>query len=48
MLNGKPLDSAYLRHQEIVAGGELHFTMQAQPNKDWPGPGAQQPYSMTR
>ena len=34
-LNGKPLDRAFLRHEEIMAGGELHFTMQAQPNKAW-------------
>ncbi|GLQ90815.1 GH92 family glycosyl hydrolase [Dyella flagellata] len=34
-LNGKPLDRVYLKHADILAGGELHFTMQAQPNKDW-------------
>jgi predicted alpha-1,2-mannosidase len=34
-LNGKPLDRVYLRHGEITAGGELHFTMQAEPNHDW-------------
>ena len=34
-LNGKPLDRTYLRHGEIVAGGELHFTMQAEPNREW-------------
>jgi predicted alpha-1,2-mannosidase len=34
-LNGKPLDRVYLRHGEITAGGELHFTMQAEPNRDW-------------
>jgi putative alpha-1,2-mannosidase len=28
-LNGKPLDRVYLHHAEILAGGELHFTMQA-------------------
>ena len=25
--------SRFLRHAEILAGGELHFTMQAAPNK---------------
>ena len=34
-LNGKPLTRTYLRHGEIMAGGELHFVMQAQPNKTW-------------
>jgi hypothetical protein len=24
-----------LRHGQIVAGGELHFTMQAQPASSW-------------
>ncbi|QII29260.1 glycoside hydrolase family 92 protein [Stenotrophomonas maltophilia] len=47
-LNGKPLQRTFLRHDEILAGGELHFTMQAEPNKDWPGQGAQAPYSMSR
>jgi predicted alpha-1,2-mannosidase len=30
-LNGKPLDRAWLRHQEIVSGGRLVLTMAAQP-----------------
>ncbi|GAB2591630.1 GH92 family glycosyl hydrolase [Dyella jejuensis] len=34
-LNGKPLERVYLKHADILAGGELHFTMQAQPNKHW-------------
>jgi putative alpha-1,2-mannosidase len=46
-LNGKPLTRVFLRHQEILAGGELVFTMQAQPNKAWPGAQAQPPYSMS-
>lgn len=47
-LNGKPLQRTFLRHDEILAGGELRFTMQAEPNKAWPGQGAQAPYSMSR
>jgi predicted alpha-1,2-mannosidase len=38
-LNGKPLDRTYLRHAEILAGGELHFAMQAEPDRAW-GEGA--------
>ncbi|KQV62765.1 MULTISPECIES: GH92 family glycosyl hydrolase [unclassified Caulobacter] len=34
-LNGKPLTRAFLKHDEIVAGGELVFTMSATPNKAW-------------
>ncbi|TAM09239.1 MAG: glycoside hydrolase family 92 protein, partial [Rhodanobacter sp.] len=34
-LDGKPLDRVYLRHADILAGGELRFTMQAAPNKTW-------------
>jgi predicted alpha-1,2-mannosidase len=34
-LNGEPLDRVFLRHGEILAGGELHFTMQAKPDRAW-------------
>ena len=44
-LDGKPLDRAYLRHDEILAGGELRFTMQARPNTAWAR--TQRPYSMS-
>ncbi len=46
-LDGKPLPRAFLRHAEVMAGGELRFVMQAEPNRDWPGAGAEQPYSMS-
>lgn len=46
-LDGKPLPRAFLRHAEVMAGGELRFTMQAEPNRDWPGADAEQPYSMS-
>jgi predicted alpha-1,2-mannosidase len=38
-LNGKPLDRAWLRHGEVVAGGTLELVMGPQPNEAW---GAQQ------
>lgn len=47
-LNGKPLQRAFLRHEEIMAGGELRFAMQAQPDKAWGGAAAQRPYSMSQ
>lgn len=46
-LNGQPLRRAFVRHEDIVAGGELRFRMQAQPNRDWPGDDAIAPYSMS-
>lgn len=46
-LDGRPLDRAFLRHEDLMRGGELRFTMQAQPNHDWPGAGADMPYSMS-
>jgi len=46
-LNGKLLRRAFLRHDEITAGGELRFTMQAQPDRDWPGADSARPYSMS-
>jgi putative alpha-1,2-mannosidase len=45
MLNGTPVTRAYLRHDEIMAGGELRFTMQAMPNKAWAAERADRPYS---
>lgn len=46
-LNGKPLARGYLTHGEIVAGGELKFTMSATPNKSWATGKAARPYSMS-
>ena len=46
-LNGKPLARTFLRHQDIMAGGELVFTMQATPNKDWGTAKDARPYTQT-
>jgi putative alpha-1,2-mannosidase len=46
-LNGQPLNRVFIRHEEIMAGGDLVFTMQATPNRGWPGAHAQPPYSMS-
>jgi putative alpha-1,2-mannosidase len=42
-LNGKPFSRVYLHHAEILAGGELHFTMQAKPNTQWGTQPAERP-----
>jgi predicted alpha-1,2-mannosidase len=47
-LNGKPLERTYLHHAEILAGGELHFSMQAEPNRDWGRSDAARPAAMSR
>ncbi|KQS03446.1 sugar hydrolase [Sphingomonas sp. Leaf357] len=47
MLNGKPLTRGYIRHDEIMAGGELRFAMQAAPNTTWATQPADRPYSMS-
>ncbi len=46
-LNGKPLDRVFLTHEEILAGGELQFRMQAEPNTQWPSAAAIAPYSQS-
>jgi len=46
-LNGQPLPRAWLSHEEIMAGGELRFRMQAEPDRQWATDPAQHPYSMS-
>jgi predicted alpha-1,2-mannosidase len=46
-LNGKPLNRTFLRHDEIMEGGELHFLMQARPDKRWGSGLSGRPYSMS-
>lgn len=46
-LNGAPLDRTFLRDAEIRAGGELRFTMQAEPNRTWGTAHSARPYSMS-
>ena len=47
-LNGRPLERTYLEHEEIMAGGELRFTMQAAPDTARAGERLALPYSMSR
>ncbi|NIJ19885.1 putative alpha-1,2-mannosidase [Sphingomonas naasensis] len=44
-LNGKPLARSYITHDEVTAGGELRFTMQAKPNRSWATGKAARPFS---
>jgi predicted alpha-1,2-mannosidase len=47
-LNGVPVTRAYLRHDQIMAGGELRFVMQSMPNKAWAAGATDRPYSSSR
>jgi len=47
LLNGKPLARAYLRHEEILAGGELKFVMSDRPNKSWASTANERPFSIS-
>jgi predicted alpha-1,2-mannosidase len=46
-LNGQPLTRTWIGHDEIVAGGELHFVMGAEPNTTWGAPTEARPYSVS-
>lgn len=46
-LNGQPLTRSWIGHEEIMAGGTLHFVMGAEPNTTWGAPVAARPYSMS-
>ena len=46
-LNGRPLTKSVVTHGEIMAGGELAFTMGAKPDTGWATAAAARPYSMT-
>lgn len=35
-LNGVPLTRAWIKHSEIISGGELTFEMSSHPNRNWP------------
>ncbi len=47
-LDGKPLSKTYITQKEIMAGGELRFTMQSTPNKSWGSAASDRPYSMSK
>jgi len=36
-LNGVPLHRYWIKHSEIMAGGDLVFTMASEPDPAWPG-----------
>lgn len=46
-LDGRPLERVYLRHRDILAGGELRFVMQAEPNRQWGTAISARPTSMS-
>jgi predicted alpha-1,2-mannosidase len=46
-LNGESWDNSYLDFLSIQGGGQIEFTMSAQPNPNWAGEKGQVPYSMS-
>ncbi len=46
-LNGKPLDRTIIRHDELMAGGELHFFMSPKPQATWSLQPHGKPFSMS-
>jgi predicted alpha-1,2-mannosidase len=46
-LNGAKLDRSYLRHSEIMNGGELRFVMGPKPNRTWATGTSSRPYSIS-
>ncbi len=47
-LNGKPLERSFVRHEELMAGGELRFTMSTKEQATWSLKTQTPPYSMTK
>ena len=47
-LNGKPLSRMFLRHEELIRGGELRFVMSPKAEATWSTQPLDVPYSMTR
>ncbi len=44
-LNGREWTRSWLTHEQIVAGGEMHFRMGGKPNKEWASAPADRPPS---
>ena len=46
-LNGSPLERPWIRHDEVMQGGELTFRMSEKPNKEWGASVQNRPPSMS-
>jgi predicted alpha-1,2-mannosidase len=47
-LNGKIWNKTFIRHEDIMNGGELIFEMGSEPNKNWATDKDSKPYSMSK
>lgn len=47
-LNGKPINRAYITHDELIQGGELIFVMGKKSNKKWGVDAPEIPYSLSK
>ena len=46
-LNGKAWDKIYIKHEDLMNGGELVFNMGPKPNKKWGVASDSKPYSIS-
>ena len=46
-LNGRPRTRTFIRHEELIHGGELRFIMSSKANATWSMQSHEAPYSMT-
>lgn len=46
-LHGRPWNKAYLRHEDLVQGGEMVFRMGPKPNKKWGASPESRPWSLS-
>jgi predicted alpha-1,2-mannosidase len=47
VLNGKPITRMFVRHEELMQGGELRFVMSPKSDATWSTQELEKPYSMT-
>lgn len=45
LLNGKPFNRSFIKHEELMAGGVLEFTMGTSPNKTWASQSENRPFT---
>ena len=46
-LNGENYPHSYIKFDDIQAGGELKFTLDENPNKEWGSQAEDRPYSLS-
>ncbi|UBM60109.1 GH92 family glycosyl hydrolase [Marinilongibacter aquaticus] len=47
-INGEKVSRNYLKHEELIAGGEIEFEMSKEPNKEWGTASKDWPHSLSQ